>query len=310
MKKFIYKLLAFSLLLILTVVVILKMYGGYADYFYEKFTSPKQHSMILGDSRSFQGMQPSVIDQHLSGFDKPMYNYSFTMAQISYGDPYLNSIKAKLDPNTKNGLFILSVNPFLLAERDKDDFSKSIYFESDMPPNNMRFPSMDPNPEYFFKNFGSFHFKAIFRKGSQIHKDGWLELNNIPTDSATLKSIRAQEHNVLLGFAGSWEKAPHRLRKLVETIAFLQKHGTVVLVRMPISSSILKIEAAFWATFDADMEAIAKQQQVAFINYTKAPHPFRVFDGVHLDNETGALFTRSLIDSIKRKALPKNQSLK
>lgn len=311
MKKFIYKLLGFSLLIVLTVVVILKMYGGFADYFYLKFTTPKAHSMILGDSRSFQGMQPAIINANLLGFEKPMFNYSFTMGQISYGDLYLNSIKAKLDPNTKNGLFIVSVHPFLLAQRDKDHFDKGIYFEADAPPHNMKYPSMDPNPEYFFKNFSYFHFKAIFRKVSEVHQDGWLELNNIPTDSTALKSLQADEQKTYLGFAGSWKKAAYRLNKLEETIAFLKQYGTVLLVRMPISNAILNIEAGFWTNFDADMKYICEKQGITYINYTQKPHPFVVFDGLHLDNPSGALFTKSLADSIKIKAiLPKNNNQK
>lgn len=302
MKKFIYKLLGFSLLIVLTVVLILKMYGGYADYFYLKFTTPEAHAMILGDSRSFQGMQPAVINANLSGFEKPMFNYSFTMAQISYGDLYLNSIKAKLDPNTKNGLFILSVHPFLLAQRDKDNFEKGIYFEADTPPHNMKYPSMDPNPEYFFKNFSYFHFKAIFRKVSEVHEDGWLELNTIPTDSATLKALQSNEQKTYLGFAGSWKKAPYRLQKLEETIAFLKQHGQVVLVRMPISNALLHIEAGFWTNFDSDINEICKNQEVSYVNYTLKPHQYIVFDGVHLDNASGALFTKSLCDSIKIKS--------
>ncbi len=303
MKKFIYKLLAFSLLIVLAVLLILEMYGGYADYFYVKFTAPKAHAMILGDSRSFQGIQPAIIDANLSGFEKPMFNYSFTVAQISYGDAYLNSIKAKLDPNTKNGLFIISVHPFILAERDKDDFAKGIYFESEAPPHNMKYPSMNPNPEYFFKNFSYFHFKSIFRKMSYVHDDGWLEIQNIPIDSTTLKSMQADEQKLYLGFASKWKKSAYRLQKLEETIAYLKQHGTVVLLRMPVSSTILHIEAGFWTNFDADIEEICEKQKVAYLNYTKRPHHFEVFDGLHLNSKSGALFTKSLSDSIRLKVI-------
>ena len=208
-----------------------------------------------------------------------------------------------MDLNTKTGLFILSVHPFSLAQRDSDNFAKGIYFEADEPPHNMRFPSMDPNPEYFFKNFKYFHFKTIFSKVALLHEDGWLELNNIPTDSAAIKAVQFEVEKTYHGFAERWKKAPYRVSKLEETIAFLKQHGTVILVRMPVSKSVLKIESGFWPNFDDEIEKIAAKENVDYINYAKSAHSFVVFDGSHLDNKSGAIFSKAMCDSIRMKSL-------
>ena len=222
-------------------------YGGYVDYFYNKLASPRQHSLIIGDSRSFQGIQPAVINENLkSQFELPMYNYSFTLAQTAYGESLLRSIKLKINENTKNGLYILTVQPWILAKRDKDDFENGIYFEDKFPPNNINFASMNPNIEYFFKNYSYFHFKAAFRKNSIVHEDGWLEESNLVTDTATLNIWKKKQIGLYKGFINKWEKSQYRLDKLSEIIAYLKKHGTVVMVRMPSSKPILALENKFW----------------------------------------------------------------
>src|SRR5690606_28020264 len=140
MKKFLLKCFVFFVLVILIISTVLIQYGGYVDYFYEKFTTPKSKSLILGDSRSLQGIQPSIIEQELQDteIDFPILNYSFTFAQIAYGKPYLESIKRKLDHSSENGLFILSVHPFLMANRTGNHEERdSIFFEENMPPHNM-----------------------------------------------------------------------------------------------------------------------------------------------------------------------------
>ena len=83
MKKFITKLLVFTILITAIILFMLSRYGGYVDYFYNKLASPRQHSLIIGDSRSFQGIQPAVVNENLKNqFELPMYNYSFTPEHV------------------------------------------------------------------------------------------------------------------------------------------------------------------------------------------------------------------------------------
>lgn len=299
MRKFIYKLAVFTLLILSILVLLLTQYASYIDYFYIKFTSSKQKALIVGDSRSFQGIQPSFFKGQIEKeFQLPIYNYSFTVAQATYGEAYLASMLKKIDPNTKNGLFILTVNPWLLAERENDDFEKGIYFETNLPPHNMDFPNMNPNFEYFFKNYNYFHFKAIARKITKVHKDGWMEDSTYPKDSIAAKKLKQIQIDLYNGFPKKWKKNDFRLQKLSKTITVLKKHGTVFLVRMPSSAPILAIENNFWVGFDADIHAIAKKNAVYYIDYTKKPNPYQSHDGVHLSIKGGELFTKSLCDSI------------
>lgn len=299
MKLFFIKLSLFTLIVIAIVFVFLTKHKGYVDYFYGKFTTEKKESLILGDSRSFQGIMPSVIDENFKNQYKSIYNYSFTIAQTSYGDCYLNSIKKKLKPNASKGLYILSVHPLLFMEREGDDVNKGKYFEEDMPPHNMSVVDMDPNVEYFFKNYSYFHFKAFQNKITFLQDDGLLVEKEVKTDAITANKLKLKYLDTYVGFFKKWKKSNYRLEKFKETIEYLKAHGTVVLVRMPTTKEILAVENKYWNNFDELINKISSDGSVNYFNYSKTPN-FETSDGVHLSKKNIPLFTQSLCDSIKK----------
>lgn len=294
MKKFLLRLTVFGAMVSIIVLSLLHFAGGYVDYFYVKFTSPRQHSLILGDSRSFEGIRPDALDASLSSrFEGPVYNYSFTMGQAAYGDAYLQSVKRKLDPGTKSGLFILTVQPWILAQRTSDDPVSGHYFEHDLPPHNMRFPNMSPNVEYFFRNHSFFHFKAVFRRVTKTHENGWLEETNIPSDSTSRKKLKRASIAQYEDFAKSWKPSGYRLQKLEETAKFLGKYGKVILVRMPVSNEIVSLENRFWNGFDSQMSSVAQKTGATYINYSGSTK-YETFDGLHLEGKECLDFSTDL----------------
>lgn len=298
MKKFLIKLLLFFGIGFLIFSLFIDRYGSYIDYYYVKFTSPKQTSLIIGDSRSFMGIRPDIINEQVVNFEGPMFNYSFTSTNASYGDEYLNSIKRKLDKNTKNGLFILDINPFILAERENDNIEEKLYHESNFPPHNIYFQSLNPNYEYVVKNFSNFHFKSFVRKVSFVHKDGWQEVKNLPNDSISYINSVNSNIKVFKSFSALWKPSRYRFEKLEETIIFLKNHGKVVLVRMPSATALSLIQDKFWGDFDNDVIRLAENNQIKYYNFKDASEKFRVFDGIHLDLNSTKIFTKTLCDSI------------
>ena len=52
---------------------------------------------------------------------------------------------------------------FIVYDLKETPFENGVYFEADCPPNNMRFASMNPNIEYFFKTqIFLYFFRNIF----------------------------------------------------------------------------------------------------------------------------------------------------
>ncbi|GGC88427.1 hypothetical protein GCM10011508_14640 [Flavobacterium lutivivi] len=301
MKKFLLKLALFSVIISIIILYILNKYSGYVDYFYGKVSSPAQTSLIIGDSRSLQGIQPSVIDSALSKkYELPILNFSFTVKQMSYGDAWIKTIKKKVRPETKNGLFILSVHPWVLSEREEDDVLNGKFYEEKMPPNNLHFVNTNPNIEYFFKNYEYFHFKSMIKKISIVHEDGWLEENSTATsDSATLRGWENIQINLYTKFSKKWKKSIFRVKKLSETIDFLKQHGKVVLVRMPVSKEIFDLELSYWRDFNQEITKLAKDKSVEYYDFSLSDD-FGFYDGVHLNKKNGKKFTSILCDSISK----------
>lgn len=302
MKKFLKKIAIFLILLCSGLIILLNNYGGYLDYFYEKFTTPKQFSMILGDSRAMQGIQPSVLDSCLakSKYKLPTYNYSFTIAQTSYGPSYLKAIKRKLDTSSYNQLFIITVNPWMLANRTPKLKLESDSIFQNTPPHNMIYTSMKPNLEYFIKNYHYFHFKSIFRRNNKLHKNGWLEENNLPKDKQIFLEWKSKQIEMFNNWKREWRVSEYRLKWLTNTVNYLNKFGEVKLVRLPLDIEILEIENKFWKHFDIDMNVISENTQVDYLNFS-ASNKWKTYDGHHLDKYGGKLFTIYLSELIKPK---------
>ncbi|SFC35249.1 hypothetical protein SAMN04489722_102266 [Algibacter lectus] len=303
MKKFLYKSILFFAVVTTIITSVLVFYGGYVDYFYNKFTTPKASSMIFGDSRSLQGIQPRIINAHFEGSDieLPMFNYSFTLGQIAYGKPYLNSIKKKLDTTTTNGLFIITVHPFTLSNRgDKE----GTYFEKDMPPYNMEYVNSNPNYEYLIKNWNFFHFRGIFRQSSNTHKDGWMEEKNLPKDTRLLNQWKNGQISLYTRYSKTWTKSNTRLNDLNELANYLKNFGQVFLVRLPIDKELFEIENRYWPSFNEEILKITNKESINYLNFCKEENFFKTYDGIHIDKFSGVEFTKILSDSIQHH-LPK-----
>lgn len=299
MKRFLSKISAFALLGFLTITAVLLLWPGAIDYFYVKFTSPLQRSMIVGDSRSFQGLQPSQMTHLSKDFEGPVFNYSFTIGQAVYGEVYLESIKRKLDPATKNGIFILQVDPMLFTTRPGDDFENGIFFEEDLPPHNMHFVASKPNYEYLVRNRDFFHFRGMLRQISVTHPDGWLEYRENISSAAQKKDAQNVALKEYQRMMTEFKPTTYRVEKLQETVEFLQKHGKVVLLRMPLSAEFALTEKNFWPDLDAQMDRISKQTGAPYLNYAFRPDLYDGYDGSHLDLKTGKVFSRHLADTIR-----------
>ena len=158
--------------------------GGHTDPFYARCTSSRQSSMILGTSLAAMGIRPEVLNRELgySNYALPLYNFAFTIDYSPYNPPYLVSIKRKLAKGTRNGLFILEVNPFAFKKsKTSRALSPDRCPERRHPPNNVLAPYVNPNLEYFIKNFHEPLYTLLRDcqkkdKGSFLHADGWYEL--------------------------------------------------------------------------------------------------------------------------------------
>lgn len=311
MKKYLIKVSLFIGLCFVIVTFTMVKHGENIDYFYNKFTTPKAKSMIIGDSRGMQGIMPSVINEKLekSDFELPMFNYSFTIAQAPIGELYNESILKKLDKSVTNGVFIISMTPWMLASEKENNNEKGEYREAGEPPHNMWFVNTNPNYEYLLKNLNYFHFQALFKKNATMHKDGWLELDNIPEKEETFIEWKNTQSQIFDRMIEDYKISEVRLKSLDVLVKKLKAHGKVYLVRMPIDLDFLEKENNYYPGFDKALETIANSNDIRYFNFNPVTEAieFKTYDGHHLDKNGSIVFTNILCDSILKN---NSQSLK
>lgn len=301
MSKFLKKALLFTSISLILFTFYLRIYGGYIDFFYDKFTTPKQYSLILGDSRAMSGILPKVLDSCLvnTKYQTPTYNFSFTIAQATYGPSYLKSLKRKLNTKSNNQLFIVQVTPWMLANRHPQIKEESDVYLQNSPPHNMVNMTSNPNIEYLIKNYDNFNFKGIFRKNSVLYKDGHLVNNDLPTNELVFQEWKKSNLDIFSKWEKEWTTSEYRINWLQNSVTYLKQYGTVFIVRMPFDKEFLEMDNKFWPEFDNDMEKIARNDKVTYLNYSKQSD-WSTFDGLHLDKNSAKLFSQSLCNDIKK----------
>lgn len=300
MKKFLIKIIPYFVAVI-TVFAVLGSYAdGNTDNNYMHFAVEKPQNIILGDSRGAQGIVPDVLYDKLSvKFD----NFSLNIVESPYGQIYLKALKRKLDPETKDGIFILTVNPWSLS-LDKNVRNIKDYPEERSPLNDMHFYDWSPNYEYLLKHYTRSWFKlyteradAVGRSNSFLHEDGWMEINvNMHKDSVAARTARKTLDYE--GLAKAVELYPERLKAFNEIINFLKTKGTVYLVRIPTSKNLTAIENRKYPHFNKLLEDISRKQNVKAFDFSKRYEDYQYTDGNHMYKESSKILTAQIADSI------------
>ncbi|MDO7876450.1 hypothetical protein Q5H93_17025 [Hymenobacter sp. ASUV-10] len=268
--------------------------NGRVDAFYARFTSPPAGSLIVGTSRAAQGIRPDIItSQAPFAFDGPLLNYAFTLTHSPYGPAYLASIRRKLKPETRNGLFIVAVDPWSLAAVN-EQFPEASSFIGQLSQ-----VSQNPNLPYLTR----YQTKPLYRllldyatATERLHPDGWLEVR-IATDSATVRARTARKVLDYRKLMAAQHLSAGRLAALRQTIELLRQHGRVYLVRLPVGPPLRQLEQEFQPDFAAQMQQLARQQQVRYLDYSA--QPYATTDGNHLQREAAAAFSRQLAAALR-----------
>ncbi|WP_246008751.1 hypothetical protein [Chryseobacterium lactis] len=301
MKKFLIKILPYCI----AVIVVLAILGSYADGNtddnYMHFAVKKPQNIILGDSRGSQGIVPQVLKNKLS---VPFDNFSLNIAESPYGEVYLKALKRKLDPETKNGIFILSISPWNVSLA-KTIRKKEGFPEEGSPLNNMYFYDWSPNYEYLLKNYSRSWFKifterekAVGKSNTFLHPDGWLEVNvDMNKDSVAARTRRKVEGYKMV--AKETALSPERLRAFDEIISYLRTRGKVYIVRIPASEKLMALENEKFPQFSKLLQDIGRKQNAKVFDFSKNFHDFDYTDGNHMYKESGKKFTSRIADSIR-----------
>jgi len=288
---------------------------GSTDNFYLRFTSPEKNSLIIGTSRSAQGIHPDVLDSILEIKEiNSMYNYSFSVNNSSYGEQYYNAIKNKINKDSDNGLFIVTVDPWSISmdttlNENEIDVESLLY--------SIKCYNSSPNYEYLIKKYkkgwGNILFKRIesifYEKIGDIgdingsytylRNDGLLEVYT-RMDSAYVSSNIKKKINSYVKLVAKNKFSEYRFDYLKKTIELLKYYGEVYLVRIPVHESLLSIEDSFDSGFDNRMMALANNMHIEYLNFSILSAEYSYTDGNHLYIEDAKRFSVLLSESVKK----------
>lgn len=301
MQKFLRK-LTFWIIPLIALHVMLGLFAdGNTDDNYRHFTS-QASSIILGDSRGSQAIVPSVLNSYFN--NKKFDNFSLNISQSPYGPLYLEALKKKIKPNTKNGVFILTVSPWNLSA------TKDIIREKDLPENkispfrNMNFYNLNPNYEYLLKNLNSSWFnifrdrESVAKSNTYLHEDGWLEvaIDMSAEEVAKRTTEKVEFYNL---FKDEQKLSNIRLKSLKNIIDFLQFKGQVYVVRIPTSVEIMKIEEQYSPNFNQIIEKITKREKIHYFDFSPNFADYQYTDGNHMCKESSKKLSAQIADSIR-----------
>lgn len=292
MKKFLVRLLLFSLLLLAGILFVFFIADGKSDPYYLRFTSSRQSSMIIGTSRAAQGLQPSVFNDIIyKNTDRHFYNYSFSLIDSPFGPAYFESIQKKLDPDTKDGIFIIAVDPWAVSSTTKNPNDSAGFSETRTFMGKTKCVTLNPNIPYLLKSYNEPYINIVKKWKSYtdlfLHDDGWLEVN-APLDNME-KSLELKLAFYKKNYLPVYKFSTLRLQYLLKTINLLQKHGEVYLVRLPVHDRMFKMEDELMADFDDQISIIAKKQNAKYLNFRLFNNDYQYIDGHHLFKSSGKL---------------------
>ena len=314
LKLFLKHIILFLSILALLHIGLAFLADGTTDDYYLKFSSPKQSSLILGTSRAKQGIIPSVLSSSKENNNLSFFNFSFTLTSSRFGRVYYNAIKQKIDLGSKDGCFIVTVDPWSISEKISDENrtpdSLSVLFGiSDF--------TSKPNFKYLFKQFphgwGRILLNRIekpilkYNSGqlnssmtgsfSVLDNDGWLDVYT-SLDSGFVKRKESNMFETYRNKSIYRTGSESRIEYLDTIIEFLSNHGDVYVVRLPVHKKMLTIEQQYMPDFNEKISnAILKSK--GYLDFSTLDNEYRYTDGNHLTKTSAKKVTQNIGEWIR-----------
>lgn len=284
MKRFLIHSAFFIALVLGSMAFVFFQADGYTDPFYVRFTTPKQNSLILGTSKAAQGLRPADVSGVLP--EHSMFNFAFTVAHSPYGPAYLQGIKRKLSEEKKEGVFIVTVDAWSIADGNEDPNDENEFDENYSFLNNLTTVASKPNIPYLMSYYQNSYAK-IFERDTVafLHDDGWLEINTRMSEEIVAKRIE----NKAISLAKKKELnqlSETRLEYLYKTIQYLQQRGLVYLVRMPVHPELAEIDTSVIPGFQEIIQKVSDETGVPYLDLYPENARYQYTDGIHLAKES------------------------
>ncbi|MDP2175895.1 MAG: hypothetical protein Q8K70_08305 [Bacteroidota bacterium] len=241
--------------------------------------NPVYDVLILGDSRVYRGLNPSVIETQLDN-QYQCFNYGFS--SVGLDSFYLNNAIKKLNPNGKKTLLIgVSVNSFY-PQALKNEHLRELSSES---PKNMWvkkhiYPYLTDFSAYSFSDFLGFKTGKQYFETFNINS-GFVWSCNFPID--TNSAVYTYQN-----YFKAHQIDTFAVKNFVQQLQILKNQQfKIVLMRIPASYSMFQIEDKASGFLINQLKQQAQNLGIHWIEST--PSSF-TYDGSHLiDKATNKL---------------------
>ncbi|MEM7187612.1 MAG: hypothetical protein AAF466_13235 [Bacteroidota bacterium] len=292
MKRFLIHSVIFLSLVMGSMVFVLFQADGYTDPFYVRFTTPKQHSLIIGTSKAAQGIRPSILEEVLP--DHQVFNFAFTVAHSPFGPSYLNGIQRKVAEEANGGVFIITVDAWSIADGNEDPNDPEQFDENYSFLNNLKTVDAHPNIPYLLRYYQNYYAKIFDRDTvAFLHDDGWLEINTRMGEEVVQTRIK-NKMSSLEKKTEINQLSETRLDYLYHTIELLQQRGSVYLVRMPVHPELAEVDTSVIPHFEGIVNMVSHQTQTPYLDLYPENGRYQYTDGVHLTRESAEAVSRRI----------------
>ncbi|SFT41641.1 hypothetical protein SAMN04489724_0661 [Algoriphagus locisalis] len=294
MIKFLFKILLFSGVPVASLIAVFLIENGYSDFYYQRFTTGKQSSLIIGDSKAAQGIVPSILNENInSSKNVDFYNYSFTANNSPFGKYYSESVLNKVY-NTSGNYFIVCVDiwAFLVSKDKPSDFIEKDGFIS-MVTN----PNQNPNFLYMLFHFNRSFYDIILRNLDhsyfKLHDDGWLELK-LPMDKVSIRDRHLEKLNSIKIQSESLIFSESRFNEFSMLVNNLNELGKVFLVKLPVSDSVMQYEDKIYPDLERRIQEFSLNSNIQYFEFDSISSNYVYTDGLHLSKDSSIEFTSLL----------------
>jgi hypothetical protein len=251
--------------------------------------NPTYDIVIIGDSRAYRGINPTIIETQLNNQFK-CFNYAFSSAGLD--SFYINQAIEKLNPNGKKVLLIgVSVNSFY-PQALKNEHLKELMAES---PKNLW---VKKHVYGYITDFSAYSFSDFlgFKTGKQYYENfnpqnGFVMSCNFPIDTNAAISSYQKYFN-------SHQLDTIAVKNFIEQLKTLKnKKFTLVLMRIPASYSMFQIEDKA----SNDLINQLKQSTQSFgVQWLETEPTKHTYDGSHLIDKTTNQFSQKIGIQLKQ----------
>lgn len=252
------------------------------DQNFQKLTSPKGSSLIIGTSRAarLKGHQINegigIVSHEIDSF----LNYAFNLSVSPYGPSYTSSILRICNDVPVEGTrrFLLAIDPWALSS----NMEERMLTEEDSYINFKR-GSHFPKVRYTLDYNSKPNIELLMENGLDKHQ---RIINMSKTDTSFInRHTRAKLKYYRENHFESMAVSEKRIEALANLILALKSMGSVYLVRIPVSKQMMELEQLYAPDFMRHLLKNKVISETALLDFYPFHEEYECFDGNHMFEE-------------------------